>query len=282
MKTTMDNSNVFDRGERRAKQAAFSPFVEAMVRLGFAARGLIYLVIGFLAIGVANGGNSNQANQKGAISAINAQPFGHYLLIIVMVGLIGYAIWGLMKAFFDPLHVGSDAKGILQRIGFFISALTYGYLFFLVYGYVKGSGGSSGQSQQSVSGIMVHPWGRILILAVGLILAIVGLIQIFMGFSRRFDKQFRPYALDRFQLLWVKRLGRFGTIARGVIYGIIGVLMVQAAVQANPSKAQGFNSAIQALAQQHNGQILLIIVALGLIAFGLYSMTGAIWFRFRR
>ena len=292
MKTTMRDANIIDNvkedSERAARKAAFSPFVEFLARLGFGARGLIYLMMGVIAVQVAHGGRTAPADQQGALVAIGAQPGGNILLILVLIGLAGYSLWGVIRAIFDPLHVGSDAKGLVQRLWFFISAGTYASLILPTYGYLTGgtkaaqNGAQTVQTQHSVSTIMSMPWGRWAVGIVGVIVIVAGLAQIYQGFSRKFDKQFQPYALNYHQKVWIKRIGRFGTAARGVVFAMTGVFLALAAYQANPGKAQGIDGALLALARQPYGAWLLGIVAIGLIAFGIYSMTGAAWFRLRR
>lgn len=129
---------------------------------------------------------------------------------------------------------------------------------------------------------MSTPWGRWAVGIVEVIVIVAGLAQIYQGFSRKFDKQFQPYALNYQQKVWIKRIGRFGTSARGLVFAMTGVFLALAAYQANPGKAQGIDGALLALARQPYGAWLLGVVAVGLIAFGIYSMTGAAWFRLRR
>lgn len=292
MKTSVSGANVINEvkqeGERAAKKAAYSPFVELLARLGFGVRGLIYLLMGVFAVQVALGSRGAPADQPGALAVIGAQPAGRILLIIVLIGLAGYSLWGVIRAVFDPLHLGSDAKGLVQRLWFFISAGMYASLIVPTYGYLTGgakaayNGQQTDQTRQSVSTIMSLPWGRWAVGGVGIIVIGVGLAQIYQGFSRQFDKQFQLYDLNYRQSVWIKRIGRFGTAARGVVFAMTGVFLALAAYQANPEKAQGIDGALLALARQPYGFLLLGVVAVGLIAFGIYSLTGAAWFRLRR
>jgi hypothetical protein len=292
MKTTFSGADIIDNvkhdSERAARKAAFSPFMEFLARLGFGARGLIYLMMGVIAVQVANGGRNAPADQQGALAAIGAQPGGHIVLMVVLVGLAGYALWGVIRTVFDPLHVGSDAKDLLQRLWFLLSAVTYATLIIPTYGYLSGSakaaqnGAQTVQTQHSVSTIISQPWGRWAVGIVGVIVIVAGVAQVYQGLSRKFDKQFQKYELNSQQRVWIKRIGRFGTAARGVVFGLTGVFITLSAYQANPGKAQGMDGALMALARQPYGFWLLSVVAVGLIAFGVYSITGAAWFRLRR
>jgi hypothetical protein len=290
--TTVSGADVIDNvkqdSKRAARKAAYSPFTESLARMGFGVRGLIYLIMGVIAVEVAYGARSTPADQQGAIAAIGAQPAGHIMLIFVLIGLVGYSLWGVIRAIFDPLHVGKDAEGLFQRLWFFISAGMYASLILPTYGYLTGkakaaqNGAQTAQTQHAVSTIMSMPWGRWAVGILGIIVIGVGLAQIYQGFSRKFDKQFQLYALNRQQSRFIKRIGRFGTAARGVVFGMTGVFLALAAYQANPGKAVGIDGALLALARQPYGTWLLGIVAIGLIAFGIYSITGAVWFRLRR
>jgi hypothetical protein len=292
MKTTMANANALHKikkdGEREAQEVAFSPFVEFLTRIGFGARGLIYLVIGVIAIQVAQGGRSAPADQQGALAEIGAQPVGHILLIVVMIGLAGYTLWGVIRAIFDPLRLGSDAKGLIQRFWFFFSAGMYASLIIPTYGLITHgaqaahNGAQTAQTQQSVSTILAKPWGRWTVGIIGILVVGIGLAQIYQGLSRKFDKQFRLYDLSHQQSIWIQRIGRFGTAARGIVFALTGVFLTQAAYQFNPEKAKGIDGVLLALVRQPYGPWLLGLVAVGLIAFGIYSITGAAWFRFKR
>ena len=111
--------------KKGSKKIAFSPILENLTRMGYGARGLIYCIIGLLAIKIALGASGSLQDQQGALASIGQSLFGRILLGIILIGLVGYALWGLTRAFFDPLHKGKSFKGILERIGFFISAIAY-------------------------------------------------------------------------------------------------------------------------------------------------------------
>lgn len=279
--------NVKIEGERSAREAAFSPLVETLTRIGFGARGLLYFVMGLIAVQVVLGGSGTTADKQGALAAIGAQPVGRVLLWIVLVGLVGYSLWGIIRALFDPLHVGKDWSGIVQRAGFLISAVSYGSLILPTYGLLTGggqraqNGAQTAQTQSFVSSLMATSSGRWIVAFVGVVIIGVGLAHIYKGLSRRFDKQFQLYDLSYHRATWIRRLGRVGTAARGFVFGLVGAFLAVAAYQANPSQAQGINGALLKLLALPYGPWLLGVVAVGLIAFGIYSMTGALWIRFK-
>lgn len=271
--------------ERAAKKAEYSPLVETMTRLGYGVRGFIYITIGLLAFDVIYGKGGTPADPQGAIAAIGRQPAGVVLLWVVLVGLVSYSLWGLIRAVLDPLHKGHDLKGFLTRVGYLFSATGYALLAPYTYGLIKGSGSaaSSGANpQQFMASIMAMPWGRWAAGLIGLAVLAVGLYQIYQGLNASFDKQFKIYAMTAREVKWAIQLGRFGTAARGVVFGLVGILISLAAYNFNPRQPIGIDAALKTLLALPYGILLLGIIAMGLISFGAYSMLSAVWFRLKR
>jgi len=275
--------NMEVQGKRTAKQAAYSPTMELLTRLGYGIKGLIYITIGLLAIQGALGKAKTPADQFGAIRTFAKLPFAHVFLWIVLIGLVAYALWGVIRAILDPAHKGTDMKGLIARGGYLVSAVTYAALAFATYPLISGSrSGSSMNLPKLVSQVMSMPMGRFLVGAIGVMAIAAGLYQIYMGFEAKFEKQFKTYALTADQYKLAIQIGRFGTIARGIVFAIVGFFFFLAAYYANPARAQGVNGALDYLAKQPYGLWLMGIVAIGLIAFGVYSLMTAAWFRFQR
>ena len=200
------------------------------------------------------------------------------MLWVILVGILAYSVWGLVRALFDPLH-----KNLLTRIGFFASALGYAFLAYTTYGYIKGvSQSTSGSQTKLLASVMAMPLGRWAIGFLGLIVLAVGLYQIYQGFKAGFEQQLQTYALTQQEVKVATDVGRFGTAARGVVFALVGVLIFLAAYKANPSQPVGMDAALATLMHQPYGIWLLGIVAVGLMAFGAYSLLSAVWFRFRR
>src|SRR5450759_838881 len=161
-----------------AHNAAFSPVMEVLTRLGYGVRGVIYIVMGILAVQVALGKGGALASPQDAIAAIGKQPAGMILLWVILIGILAYAVWGLVRAIWDPLDKGQDVKGLLARFGFLASALGYGFLAYTTYGYIKGASQSANGSQtQLLTSVMAMPLGRWAIGLLGLIVLVVGLYQ---------------------------------------------------------------------------------------------------------
>jgi uncharacterized membrane protein len=266
-----------------AHKVAFSPVLEALTRLGYGVRGVIYFVMGLLAFQVALGKGGALASPQGAIAAIGKQPAGLILLWVILLGILSYSVWGLVRAVWDPLDKGSDMKGILARVGFFFSALGYAFLAYITYGYIRGASQSANGSQtKMLASVMAVPMGRWAIGLLGLIVVAVGLYNIYLGFKAGFEQQFQTFDLTPKEAKLASDIGRFGTAARGVVFALVGVLIFLAAYHANPSQPVGMDAALATLMKQPYGIWLLGIVAVGLIAFGFYSLLSALWFRFRR
>jgi hypothetical protein len=268
-------------GEKAAKKAAYSPLMDRLTRLGYAIKGLIYMTIGFLALGGVMGKNSTPTDQVGAIAAIGKLPMGRIVLWVVLAGLISYALWGLIRAVLDPFHKGTDTGGLLERGGYLLSAITYASFILPTYNLIRGAGAGGGQTTQMVAKVMAMPMGRFIVIAIGLGIVAGGIYQIYVGTRKNFEQRFKPYALTAEQKKAATQLGRFGTIARGVVFAITGLLVFLAAWLQRPGTAQGLSGALKFLGKQPYGLWVLGIVAIGLIAFGVYSLIGAAWFRFK-
>ena len=225
-----------------AKEAAFSPLMENLTRLGYAVKGFLYVAIGFIAIAGALGRSKTPADQLGAIEEFSKLPYADLLLWVILIGLVSYSLWGVIRAALDPFHKGNDLKGVLARGGYLLSAVTYATFVIPTYHLINGASGGTGSasSVKMVSTVMNMPMGRWLVGAAGLAVIAAGLYQMYMGIKMDFDQRFKPYVLSAEQLKIAKQMGRFGTTARGVVFALVGYFLVLAAYQANPGHAHGF------------------------------------------
>ena len=281
-------NNLNQAGNKAVRGATASPVMETLMRLGYIVRGLVYGMIGLLAFQVAAGVGGSLDDPQGAIAALGKTALGNVVLYGILLGLIGYAMWGFIRAVADPLHKGSDAKGIALRVGYAVSGVSYLLLALATYGLITGgasaaqNGAQTAQTQQTAASILSKPWGAVTVGVAGIVVIVIGAIQVFQGLSNTFDKQFDPYALTPYQRTWIDRLGRFGTAARGVVFALIGFFLFSAGLNHNANQAQGIDGVLKALLYQPFGPWLLGVVALGLIAFGIYSGMSGILLRFKR
>jgi hypothetical protein len=283
-----DANSLKQEGKKAARRATTSPLMGTLMRLGYMVRGLVYGMIGVLAFQVALGVGGALDDPQGAIVALGKTPLGGAVLYAVLVGLIGYALWGVIRAVLDPLHKGTDLKGILERVGYAVSGLSYMLLAVATYGLITGgtsaahNGAQTAQTQKTTASILSKSWGPWVVGIAAVILIGLGLLQIFQGLRRDFERQFQPYALSSNQRIWIDRLGRFGTAARGVVFTLVGMFLFLAAFHHDPSQAKGIDAVLTALLHQHYGAWLLGVVALGLVAFGIYSAMSGLWLRLKR
>ncbi len=251
--------------------------MEKLIRLGYVVRGLVYGVIGLLALKVATGSGGALADQQGAIAAVGRATGGKVLLSVVLAGLVIYALWGLIRALVDPLHQGHGAKGIAYRLGYLVSGIAYGLLAVATYGLITAgasaarTGAENAQARHTTASILSHPWGPWVVALAAVIVIGVGLFEIYQGLRRNFDRQYQLAGRTENVRKWIKRLGRFGTMARGVVFMLAGVFLFLAAYHHHASRAQGIDGVLRALLHQSYGPWLLGVVAAGLIAFGIYS-----------
>jgi hypothetical protein len=274
--------------QKVANDATMSPVMEALMRLGYLVRGVVYGVIGLLALQVVVGGGGALTDTQGAIAAMGKTTLGGVLLYVILAGLVGYGLWGLIRAVLDPLHKGTDAKGIAERVGYAVSGISYLLLGLATYNLIQGgasaahNGAQTAQIQQTAGTILSKPWGAAVVALGALIMMGVGLLQVYQGVHPGFDQQFKAYALNNSQRKWITRLGRFGAAARGLVFTLIGVFLLLAAYHNDPSRAQGIEGVLASLLRQPYGLWLLGIVALGLLAFGIYSAMSGVWLRLKR
>ncbi len=266
-----------------AQRAVHSPWVDRLARFGYIVRGVLYIVIGVLAVEVALGRGGQTTTKGGAIATIGGEPFGKFLLILIAVGLVGYSLWGFIRAFLDPLGRGTDPKGLAQRVGYLVSGLTYGSLVIPTVNYILGTSGGSGQggnsSQEMSAWLLSQPFGPWLVALIGLIGMGGGLGQIWGGITAGFKKDFKQGEMNQTEMDRAVWAGRIGMIARGIIFAMLGFFVFQAALHVDPKQAKGFDGALQTLAHQPYGPWLLGAVALGLVAFGIFSIMCAKWMK---
>jgi hypothetical protein len=259
-------------GEKVVRSGAF----EWLSRAGFVARGIVYVTVGVLAIKLAVGSGGRNANQIGALRAIAGQPFGKVLLVLIAVGLGGYALWRLFRAALGHGPEGSDDA--IDRVAAFASGIVYAGLCVIAVEVLRGGGGS-GSAHKPTAGILGWPGGTWLVGIAGVVFAGVGLYQGYRGISTEFLDESKSEEMSprvRAAITW---LGIFGYLARMVVFTLVGIFLVRAAVDYDPKKAVGLDGALAAIDHASYGPYLLGIVATGLIAFGAYSLSDA---RYRR
>jgi hypothetical protein len=272
------------RAESTARRAGESHWIDKLARLGFAARGLTYLLVGYFALQIAFGGSSHQASRGGAFHAIAEKSWGKPLLWVMAIGFFGMAAWRLTEAIWGHDDEDSGAKKAAKRVYSAGRAVLYAFIGYsaasLAAGSSSGSSGGSGSSAHSVSAdLMKKSYGRPLIVVIGIVLIGIGIGLAWRGATTKFEKKLKTEQMGRLTESVARKVGAVGMIARGVVIGLIGVFLIESAVTFDPGKARGLDGSLRELADNGWGKALLVAVALGLIAFGLYSFIEA---RYRR
>lgn len=281
----MENRNsplgiVKEQGARLERSAA--PWVTLLARFGYAAKGVVYIIIGVLAAYAAFTTGGRTTDSRGALEEILSQPYGKYLLGAVALGLAGYALWRFVQAAKDTENKGSGAKGIAVRIGYAAIGVIYAALAFSAVQMVLGSGGSGGgdsSSKEWTATLLAQPFGQWLVGAVGAGFVAAAVSHFYKAYTAKFREKLMTGQMSQNAQSFALRSGRFGLAARGVVFGIIGAFLIQAALHSNAGEARGLSGALAALGQQSYGQLLLGVVALGLVAYGFYMLVLA---RYRR
>jgi hypothetical protein len=271
------------RGRAPAREAAreltHSTAYEALARAGLVARGVVFGVIGILAFELALGSGGKTTNQQGALATIGRQPFGRVLLVIVAIGLAGYAFWRLVSAAVGPRDSADD--GLRERVPAAASGIVYAALCFTALEILFGGHATSSASnpKHATAGVLGWPGGPVLVTIAGLVLIGVALFQGYQGLARKFCEEANTDQMGPGVRRAYTALGVFGFLARMVVFLLVGYGLIKAALDYEPRSAIGLDGALQKLTHTAYGPTLLGIVAVGLIGFALYCVADA---RYRR
>lgn len=255
--------------------------IDKMARFGYGARGVIYLIIGGLAVLAAVNARGQTTDSKGALRFILELPFGlgQTLLAVIALGLASYAVWRFIQGVWDVDNHGHDLKGLVIRAARLISSGVNLTLGFLAVSLILGWSTGGGKGTQGWTALLLSlPWGRWAVVIIGLIVIGVGIAHMIKAWKAKFERRFK---VDRRKLTWITPVCRFGLVARGVVFLIIGGFFIIAALEFNSGKARGFQGALAALENQPYGPWLLGVLAAGLIAFGVYGILEAIYRRIK-
>lgn len=247
-------------GAKEMLRAGRTAEVRRAARLGYVATGVINVLIGWIALQLAFGDGSGDADASGALRELAGTPFGAVLLWAVLVGFALLGLWQVGAALLggkalDRVKDGARGIGYLVLAGLTATMLL-------------GSGGGDTDESHLTAVVMAQPAGRWLVGAVGLGIAAVAVLHVVTGWRATFLEDLRSHPRP-----WVVHVGRAGYIGRGIALGLVGGLLVIAAFRADPEEAEGLDGALQNLREAPYGPVLLAVVALGFIAFGVYSFA---------
>lgn len=261
---------------------------ESIVRAGRIAigtQGALYIVVGVLATRIAQGDRETEASQRGAIEAVARQPLGTTLLVLIAVGLAFHAGWRVLLAVRGEPGDDEDGKSAAKRVANAGRAVLYGGLTLAAVSVLmsddqgasssSSSQGTSSQEQQSTALVLSWPAGRWLVIAVGLVVAGVAVVNLKRAASRSFLEKLECGSMDEAKQRVVEVVGTIGYGARGFVYGLVAWFLVNAGWQHDSSETEGLDGALDELSTTSYGPTLLFVVALGLVTFGVFRLADA-------
>ena len=246
---------------------------EKLAKLGYGSRGLMYLMIGGLALIAALGLGGKTTNSKGAIEILLSQPFGKIYLAVLIIGLMGYVGWRAFQAIADTDNHGMNVKGLAIRAGLLASAISHTLLTIWA---IKLILGASSNDNNNLGEWLSSEESLVFLVGVGVILLAVGTAHIFKGWKARFDKYMDVPTAQR---IWVIPLCRIGLLARGAAWIILGVLFLQSSLATQKNNMKGIEDVFTWLSHNYAGAWLLSAMAVGLCAFGCYSVLEGFYRR---
>jgi hypothetical protein len=252
---------------------------EGLARAGYGARGLVYCLVGGLALLAALGSGGQAGGSRSALATLLDQPFGRVILAVVALGLAGFAAWRVVEGLTDADRRGGSGKALAIRAAHVLSGGVYGGLALAAAGMALGRGRGQGEDQAArdwTAWLLEQPLGQWLVGLIGLVIVGTGL-----GFASR---AWRGRVTDRLALdagtrRWAVPMGRLGFAARGLVFVLIGGFLLLAAYQGTSSEVKGLGGALQSLRAQPYGWVLLGVTAAGLFAFGAFGLVQALYRR---
>ncbi|WP_217242755.1 DUF1206 domain-containing protein [Streptomyces sp. AC555_RSS877] len=263
-----------------ARRVANGSAREGAARAGLTARGVIYLLVGLLALQIAFGEGERQADRGGALAELADKPFGAVLLWALGIGLVGMALWRLSEVLFGA--VGPDGRKAKKRLLSAARCVFYTFVAYSVLSFAAGSGGEGSSDKQSkdvTARLLEVPGGQWLVGAAGAGIAVAGVWIAARALMRKYHDKLKFGAMTRRTRRLVDITGMGGGAARGAVFAAAGAFAVRAAVDYEPDKAKGLDDTLRSFADTPLGPWLLVCVAAGLVLFGLFSFAMARWRR---
>jgi hypothetical protein len=256
-----------------ARQIA-RPWVGPVARIGLATKGIVYLLIGGLAVLAAIGEGGKVDDSDGAVRTIAQLPYGKGLLVCVAIGFLAYAIWRGLQATID-LDRKRGLKGVGKRIAYGVSAIIYLGLAVTAVQLVMGESADGEEPRTWVAKVLAQPYGYILVIGFGIGFAVYGIVHLWSAIKASFEKHLdlgRMSRRERAAALWI---GRIGTFARGVVFGIVGYYLIQAGWHSRAGETRDLGGALRTLASKPHGDLILGVIAAGLFMYGVFMLMRA-------
>ena len=265
-----------DPNTAREAMAPAAPWIGRLARVGYAAKALLYSVVGMLALQSAIGAGGRTTGSRGALVTLVRQQFGAVILVIIAAGLFGYAAWRIIEALVDPERRGTSAKGLALRGSYAARGIIHAALGVQAVRLAMGSDRGRGEALEGwTARVLAAPFGPWLVVGAGLAVAGYGLYQLYRAWGAKLSRQLDLSPLSAETESWVARICRFGIGARGVVFAITGAYLARAGTAHNASTAADTGEALGAIGRQPFGEWMLAAVAVGLIAYGGYEVVQA-------
>ena len=256
-----------------------APWVEHLARVGYASKALLYITVGLLAAQAGLGRGGRTVDTQGAMRVVHGVTFGRVALLIVAAGLIGYALWRIVEGVVDADGRGSDLKGIAMRLGFVGRGLFHAGLAITALRLANRDhpGPHADQTRHWTAVAFSLPGGGLLVGLAALAIGGYGIYQLYRAYASKLSRQLELSRLSARAVWWVTAVSRFGIGARGVVFCLIGLFLARAAARHDAAQAGGVRKSLGLLAGI--GRWPFVVVALGLVAYGVYELVNA---RYRR
>lgn len=272
-------SETVEKTVEAAEEAVQHPHIKKLARFGFYAKGVLFIVIGILAVLVAVGNQSGKlADPTGAMATIALQPFGRFVLILFIIGAIGHGVWNILRGTADVDDAGRDWQGIIKRIIAGGIGVFYLFLAWTAWSIVLAAKVSeeNGAVQETLVAILLAlPLGVVLVFLIGLSVIGAGFHECYSGITGKFRENYRLWEIEGGHLRFITVIGALSFTARALIFVLMGYYFVWAAINYNPNEAVGLDGALKILAQSYYGQVLLFVTAVGLIGHGVLAFYEA-------
>ncbi|HEX8315762.1 MAG TPA: DUF1206 domain-containing protein [Flavisolibacter sp.] len=256
--------------------AGAKTWVKRIAQAGYIAKGIVYVLLGLLGFMAAfelGGKSDGEATQTGTLKFVKEMPAGTILLLLLAIGLLCYSIWRGIQTFYNP---DGEHKKWSKRARYLFSGLAYLAFAYAALQAVFENRSDNGDGNQKLAGeLMNQPLGQVLVGLAGLILAAVGIYQVYYGFSEKYKKHVQDLSLQSQHASLLLRSGKVGYISRGIVWLVIAYLFIRAAVHSSASEAGDTGKAFQFIEDSPFGSYLLGALGLGLIAYGIFNFIRA-------
>jgi uncharacterized protein DUF1206 len=283
--STLDTPDAVRRPAEKARADARTGrgWYATLARIGLVAKGVSYGIVAVLAIKLAVGGGGKATSRGGALQTLADEPLGKLLIGALAFGFAAYAIWRFVQAFAEPDdptedEAKSEAKKWGKRAGYIGRGLIYAGLTFTAVKILLGSGGGESQNEtakKSAGAVFDWPAGRWIVGLAGLAIIGAGAWNVYRGVTTKFEDKWRSGEMSRTERTWGTRVAVVGHIARGIVFGLVGVFIAKAAWEYDPKEAIGLDGALQKLASAPHGPWVLGVTAAGLLCYGLFCFVDA-------